>query len=165
MNEQTSTRLPSAALLAFVAEALFSIRFLFFFLPFLSFLPHSIANLVQDGTLLGALLGNAEHVVLFPIIASLPAPRWARSAGYGWLVVDMATDIMALQGVPLPCILHCAMEDTFLLRCGSHQPPGKQKVRYACLVSSMRSTLPCIPMFLTDRFFSFCLHLSCSRSG
>jgi hypothetical protein len=37
---------------------------------------------------------------LFPVVAAAPAPPWARAAGYGWLVVDIATDVMALQGVP-----------------------------------------------------------------
>ncbi len=46
-----------------------------------------------------ALLGVTEHLLLFPVVAALPAPRWARSAGYGWLVIDMATDIMQLNSV------------------------------------------------------------------
>jgi hypothetical protein len=100
MNGLTSSRLPTAALLAYIDAVLFSLRFVFFALPYLRFIPRGVSGLVQDGTVPGALLGNAEHLLLFPIIAALPAPRWAKSAGYGWLVVDMATDIMALQGVP-----------------------------------------------------------------
>lgn len=100
MPDTKSSRRPTAALLAYIDAALFSLRFVFFALPFLRFIPTSVSGLVQDGTVPGALLGNAEHLLLFPIIAALPAPRWARSAGYGWLVVDMGTDIMALQGVP-----------------------------------------------------------------
>jgi hypothetical protein len=52
-----------------------------------------------------ALLGVAPHLLLFPIVATLPAPRWARAAGYGWLVVDITTDIMALNGVPITIYL------------------------------------------------------------
>jgi hypothetical protein len=99
MKGLTSSRLPTAALLAYIDAALFALRFVFFAIPYLRFIPCGVSGLVQDGTILGALLGNAEHLLLFPIIAALPAPRWAKSAGYGWLVVDMATDIMALQGV------------------------------------------------------------------
>lgn len=100
MNTTTSSY-PAEAVsrVAFVAAGLFTLRFVFFFLPYLHFLPSGLSGLVQDGTLGGAILGNAEHLALFPIIAALPAPRWAKQAGYGWLVVDMATDIMALQGV------------------------------------------------------------------
>jgi hypothetical protein len=56
----------------------------------------------RDNVLI-ALLGVAPHLLLFPIVAMLPAPRWA--AGYGWLVVDIATDIMALNGVPVSTYL------------------------------------------------------------
>lgn len=100
MNTTTSSHQAEAtSRVAFVAAGLFTLRFVFFFLPYLHFLPSGLSGLVQDGTLGGAIIGNAEHLVLFPIIAALPAPRWAKQAGYGWLVVDMATDIMALQGV------------------------------------------------------------------
>lgn len=96
---------PAASTLAYIAALLFAIRFIFFFLPYLPFIPRGFANLFQDGTISGALLGNAEHLVLFPVVAALPAPNWARGAGYGWLVVDMATDILALQGVPAAIFL------------------------------------------------------------
>ncbi len=112
MNERKTSQLPRAALAAYIAAVLFSIRFIFFFLPFIPSIPHNAANFVQDGTLPGALLGLAEHLVLFPIIAALPAPPWARAAGYGWLVVDMSTDIMAFNGVPVAIFL--------ALRLGGH---------------------------------------------
>jgi hypothetical protein len=80
---------------AYAAAILFAIRFVFF-IPALAKLP--IAP--QDGTLPGAILAIAEHMVLFPVVAALPAPQWAKAAGYGWLVTDMSTDIMALNGVP-----------------------------------------------------------------
>lgn len=59
-----------------------------------------------------ALLGVAPHLLLFPVVAALPAPRWVRHAAYGWLVLDIATDVMALNGVP---------QSTYLaLRYGGH---------------------------------------------
>lgn len=78
---------------AFIVSGLFFIRFVFFFLP------HSISGWVQNGTLFGAILAIAEHMIMFPVIAALRAPQWSKAAGYGWLVIDMATDIMALNGV------------------------------------------------------------------
>lgn len=99
MQSIKPSRQPRITAISYIAAGLFCVRFIFFFLPFLPSIPRSVAGLVQDGTLPGALLANAEHLVLFPIVAALPAPRWARAAGYGWLVVDMATDIMALNGV------------------------------------------------------------------
>lgn len=80
---------------AYAAAILFTVRFLFF-IPALASLP--IAP--KDGTFPGAILAIAEHLVLFPVVAALPAPQWAKAAGYGWLVTDMSTDIMALNGVP-----------------------------------------------------------------
>ena len=100
MQSIKPSRQPRIATLSYIAAGLFCVRFIFFFLPFIPSIPRGVAGLVQDGTLPGALLANAEHLVLFPIVAALAAPRWARAAGYGWLVVDMATDIMALNGVP-----------------------------------------------------------------
>jgi hypothetical protein len=47
-----------------------------------------------------ALLGILPHLLLFPVVAALPAPGWARAAGWSWLAIDMATDIMGLNGVP-----------------------------------------------------------------
>lgn len=78
---------------AYVAAVLFFIRFLFFFLP------APISKGVQDGTLFGAILAVAEHMIMFPVIAALSAPQWSKAAGYGWVVIDMTTDIMALNGV------------------------------------------------------------------
>ncbi|HEX6779882.1 MAG TPA: hypothetical protein VF099_16870, partial [Ktedonobacterales bacterium] len=45
-----------------------------------------------------AVLALAQHLVVFPIVAALPAPRWARAAGYTWLVIDMLTDLLQLGG-------------------------------------------------------------------
>ncbi len=94
MQATGSSRQARAAYVAYVAAVLFAIRFVFFFLP------PGIQSQVGDGTVPGALLSLAEHLVMFPIIAALPAPQWAKAAGYGWLVVDMSTDIMAFNHVP-----------------------------------------------------------------
>ncbi len=100
MKETKGPSQAGVSSIAYIAATLFAIRFLFFFLPFIPFIPRSMANLFQDGTLAGAILSLAEHLVLFPIVAALPTPQWARAAGYGWLVIDMSTDIMALNHVP-----------------------------------------------------------------
>lgn len=80
---------PRAAVAAYAAAALFLLAFSRFFL-----LPPE-----GEGNVLVALLGAVPHLLLFPVVAALPAPRWGRAAGYGWLVVDLATDVMALNGV------------------------------------------------------------------
>ena len=80
--------------LAYGAAILFILGLSRFFVAYLTPLQ------VGDGTLPGTLLSLSEHLILFPIIAALPAPQWAKSAGWGWLTIDMSTDIMALNGVP-----------------------------------------------------------------
>ena len=89
MNDMTRSRL---ALVAYGVAALFAVR-----LPSFYFLPQSGGSLVARE--LSALLGIAPHLLIFAVIAALPAPVWAKSAGYGWLAIDMTTDIMALNGV------------------------------------------------------------------
>ncbi len=107
------------ARVAYIAAGLFVIGFArFFVLP-----PEG------NGNLLVALLGAAEHLILFPIIATLPAPGWSRAAGYGWLVVDIATDIMALNGVPsavfLPLRYGGHVSAALWLMAASWRAPGK----------------------------------------
>ena len=62
-----------------------------------NYLPANSLFLVE---LNAGLLPIAAHLLLFPLVAALPAPSWARAAGYGWLVINMVSDIMALNGVP-----------------------------------------------------------------
>ena len=89
MNEPIRSRL---ALAAYGVAALFAVR-----LPSFYFLPQSSGSLIVRE--LSALLGIAPHLLLFVVVATLPAPSWAKPAGYGWLAIDMTTDIMALNGV------------------------------------------------------------------
>jgi hypothetical protein len=47
---------------------------------------------------LNAVLGMAPHLLLFPVVAALPAPRWAKAAGYGWLVIDVMAYLSGAAG-------------------------------------------------------------------
>jgi hypothetical protein len=86
----------TASRAAYGAAVLFAISLArFLFIPRLG-LPVNSPLVAQ---LNGGLLPVAAHLILFPVVAALPAPPWARAAGYGWLVIDITTDIMALQGV------------------------------------------------------------------
>ncbi|HEX4203040.1 MAG TPA: hypothetical protein VHZ51_02345 [Ktedonobacteraceae bacterium] len=86
----------SAARAAYGAVILFAIHLVTYFIP-------AIRDVTTSSSVIGAealaVLAVAEHLILFPVIAALPAPRWAKAAGYGWLVLDIATDIMQLNGV------------------------------------------------------------------
>jgi hypothetical protein len=44
--------------------------------------------------------GILFHLALFLLVAKLEAPEWARAAGYGWLVLDVMTGVLTLNGVP-----------------------------------------------------------------
>ncbi len=78
---------------AFIAAALFTIRFIIFFLP------HSWQVGIADGTVPGFLLAVAEHIFMLPVIWWLPAPRWAKVLGSLWVLNDIITDSLALAGV------------------------------------------------------------------
>lgn len=85
-----------AARLAYGSAVLFAISLArFFVIPRLGLSDTSWIA----AELNGGLLPIAAHLLLFPIVAALPAPSWAKAAGYGWLVIDIATDSMALQGI------------------------------------------------------------------
>src|SRR5258708_36881971 len=81
---------------AYGAALLFAIHLITYFIP-------AIRDVTTSSSVIGAealaLLAIAEHLILFPVIAALPAPAWARAVGYGWLILDIATDIMQLNGV------------------------------------------------------------------
>jgi hypothetical protein len=85
-----------AATAAYGAALLFAIHLVTYFIP-------AIRDVTTRSSVFGAealaLLAVAEHLILLPVIAALPAPGWARAVGYGWLVLDIATDIMQLNGV------------------------------------------------------------------
>ena len=94
MNETNISQWTVTA--AYAAAILFAIHLVTYVIAPIRDATPTSSPIVAE--LLG-LLGVAEHLLLFPVVAALPAPRWARAAGYGWLVIDTATDIMQLNGV------------------------------------------------------------------
>jgi hypothetical protein len=93
MNELKPSQL---ARLAYLVAALFTIHLITYLIPGIRDATPTRLPVVTE---LVGIIGVAEHLLLFPVVAALPAPRWARAAGYGWLVIDMATDIMQLNGI------------------------------------------------------------------
>jgi hypothetical protein len=76
-----------AALLAYAGAILFAALFL------------SIG--LQSPAPISPLLGLACHFVLFPVVALLPAPAWARAGGYGWLIGDITLNVAAWNIAPM----------------------------------------------------------------
>jgi hypothetical protein len=48
----------------------------------------------------GEYTGFVFHLALFLLVAKLEAPEWAKAAGYGWLIIDVLTSVLVLNGVP-----------------------------------------------------------------
>src|SRR5579871_1221726 len=84
-------KLNNPAFAAYGVALLFLLRFPTYLLP-------------QTG-LVVAIVAVAPHLLLFPVVSALSAPGWARAAGYGWLIIDITTDIMGLNGVPATIFL------------------------------------------------------------
>jgi hypothetical protein len=100
--------LPPAALAADAAAATFVVLIVIFAGVLPAFGAHPPMALV----VFAAIDAIAFHLLLFPVVAALPAPDWARAAGYGWLVVDIATNVMGVNGV--------SFDTTTALRLGGH---------------------------------------------
>lgn len=80
---------------AYGAAALFALHLATYFVP--SIRDATLANAATIAILL-AVLAVAQHLIVFPVVAALPAPRWAQVAGYTWLVVDLLTNLLQLGG-------------------------------------------------------------------
>lgn len=94
-TRRSDRTIPAAALAAYGAFATFVVLIVMFagVLPPLG--SHPPAGVV----LVTAVDAIAFHLLLFPVVAALPAPDWGRAGGYGWLVIDIATNVMAINGV------------------------------------------------------------------
>lgn len=42
-------------------------------------------------------IGILFHLVVFLLVFKLPAPEWARAAGYGWLLLDVAAGVFRVN--------------------------------------------------------------------
>ncbi|HEV2237730.1 MAG TPA: hypothetical protein VGR57_13800 [Ktedonobacterales bacterium] len=88
---------------AYAAAVLFALHLASYFVP-----------TVRDATLAHAaglaialaVLALAQHLVVLPVVAALPAPAWARFAAVVWLGVDMGTDLAQLVGEPVSAYLN-----------------------------------------------------------
>ena len=83
-NQLLSTALASKA--AYAGAFLFTVLVILF-------------NTMPQNILPIAVVAVAFHVILFPVVAELPSTDWARAGGYGWLILDIAANIMQLNGV------------------------------------------------------------------
>jgi len=85
------TRIAPAA--AYAAAVLFALHLATYFVASVRDATLSNAASIAIGL---AALAVAQHLVVFPVVAALNAPQWAKISAYIWLVVDTATDLMQL---------------------------------------------------------------------
>ena len=98
-NELNSNK--TASIAAYFGAFLFAVLVILF-----NTMPQNVIPIV--------IVAVAFHVVLFPVVSILPSTDWARAAGYGWLTLDIAANIMQLNGVD--------EHITSALRYGAHIP-------------------------------------------
>ena len=84
-----------AARFATLAVILFAAHFVTYFVPSLRDATFATAPALALGV---AALALAQHGVVFPVAAALPAPGWARMSAYIWLIGDVISDLMQLFG-------------------------------------------------------------------
>ncbi|WP_334173744.1 hypothetical protein [Sinomonas sp.] len=88
---------PAAEQAAWAAAALFGLHLVTYFVPSIRGATLATGSVVAAPL---AVLAVAQHLVVFPVVAALPAPRWSRAAAYTWLPLDMLTDLAQLVGAP-----------------------------------------------------------------
>jgi hypothetical protein len=86
-----TTYLPSARILALAA--------------FVAFVPVVVTFAVAPGVWWAEYPGMLFHLSMFFLVPWLPAPAWAKAAGYGWLIIDTTVGAMALNGVPREIVM------------------------------------------------------------
>ena len=84
MEKLSSSKFASTA--SYIGAFLFTVLIILF-----NTMPQNIVAI--------SVVAVAFHLFLFPVVAKLPSTDWAKAGGYGWLVLDIAANIMLLNGV------------------------------------------------------------------
>lgn len=85
----------AAARFAYAAAILFALHLISYFIPALRDATLGTAPALA---VLEAALAIAQHAVILPVVAALPAPRWARIAAYTWILGDIVSDVLQMGG-------------------------------------------------------------------
>jgi|JI7StandDraft_1071085.scaffolds.fasta_scaffold106566_2 hypothetical protein len=86
MTTMETTFLPSPRLLAIAAIVFF--------------VPVAASFALAPNAWWADYLGMLFHISLFLLVPWLPAPSWAKAAGYGWLIVDVMAGALSINAVP-----------------------------------------------------------------
>lgn len=63
------------------------------------FVPVAVSFAIAPNIWWQDYLGMLFHISLFLLVPWLPAPGWAKAAGYGWLVVDVVSGALSINAV------------------------------------------------------------------
>jgi len=85
-------------------------------LPIVLFIPTLILGVALPGSKIGAALGMLFHLSVLFVVSRMPAPAWARAAGFAWLALDITSGAMTLNDVPY--------DIAFPVRLGGHVLAG-----------------------------------------
>jgi hypothetical protein len=55
---------------------------------------------LAPGSRWASYVGIFYHLAMFLLVFKLPAPEWARAAGYGWLLLDVTAGALVINHVP-----------------------------------------------------------------
>ncbi|WP_197376102.1 hypothetical protein [Mycolicibacterium baixiangningiae] len=69
-------------------------------IPILLFLPPVASFLTDPGARWAEYFGVFFHLSMLCLISRLPAPAWARAAGFGWVTIDVTVGVLVINGVP-----------------------------------------------------------------
>ncbi len=68
-------------------------------LPPIIFVPTIAGEFALSDTTVGPIFGIFFHLAALFFVSRVPAPQWAKAAGYGWLAVDVTVGVMDINGV------------------------------------------------------------------
>jgi hypothetical protein len=69
-------------------------------LPNLFFIPAVALYLINPGLKISHVLGIIFHMLVIFVVSRLPAPQWAKAAGYCGIALDITSGVMSLNNLP-----------------------------------------------------------------
>ena len=115
------------------------------------------------GTRWPGYVGIFYHLAVFLLVFKLPAPEWARAAGYGWLLLDVAAGILRINQVQPAIAQHVRLGGHIFAGSGLSWRRCRARLRrswWVCQLGPSFLHIPlrhlfCRPYGLVQRRFSY----------
>ena len=65
------------------------------------FMPALVSFAVAPGIVAIEYTGILFHLAILFLISRMDAPGWGKAAGYGWIVLDVLSGVLTINGVPM----------------------------------------------------------------